>query len=89
MLEERIDVLALKVRLPSLFPTRPAVDADGLMSYGSDFRVMYRRAAHQVDRIFKGSKPGELPVEQPTKFELVTERGGAFPETTNVVMALR
>jgi len=67
----RIAALALKVRLPSLFPSRPGVDAGGLVSYSPDFLVMYRRAAHQVDRILNGAKPADLPVEQPTKFELV------------------
>jgi putative tryptophan/tyrosine transport system substrate-binding protein len=67
----RIAALALKVRLPSLFTTRAGVDAGGLISYGPDFLVMYRRAAHHVDRILKGSKPGDLPIEQPTKFDLV------------------
>jgi putative tryptophan/tyrosine transport system substrate-binding protein len=67
----RIATLALTVRLPSLFSTRPGADAGGLISYGPDLVVMYRRAAHQVDRILKGAKPADLPVEQPTKFELV------------------
>jgi putative ABC transport system substrate-binding protein len=67
----RIAALALKVRLPSLFSNRAGVDAGGLISYSPDFLVMYRRAAHHVDRILKGSKPGDLPIEQPTKFDLV------------------
>ena len=62
---------ALKSRLPSIYTTREAVDAGGLMYYGADFADSYRRVAYFVDRILKGAKPAELPVEQPTKFELV------------------
>jgi putative ABC transport system substrate-binding protein len=62
---------ALKSRLPSMYYTREAVDAGGLMSYGADLADSYRRVAYFVDRILKGAKPADLPVEQPTKFELV------------------
>jgi putative tryptophan/tyrosine transport system substrate-binding protein len=61
----------LKSRLPSVYPHREYVDAGGLMSYGADIADSYRRVAYFVDRILKGAKPAELPVEQPTKFELV------------------
>ena len=62
---------ALKSRLPSVYGNREAVDAGGLMSYGADLEDSYRRVAYYVDRILKGAKPADLPVEQPTKFELV------------------
>jgi len=62
---------ALKSRLPSMYSNRQFVEAGGLMSYGADLADSYRRVAYYVDRILKGAKPAELPVEQPTKFELV------------------
>jgi putative tryptophan/tyrosine transport system substrate-binding protein len=62
---------ALKSRLPSMHSVREAVDAGGLMYYGADLANSYRRIASYVDKILKGAKPAELPVEQPTKFELV------------------
>ena len=68
---KRIAGLALKSRLPSMFSRWEAVDAGGLMSYGADLADSYRRVAYFVDRILKGAKPADLPVEQPTKFELV------------------
>jgi putative tryptophan/tyrosine transport system substrate-binding protein len=67
----RIAAAALKHRLPTLNPTSLWVEAGGLMSYGVDGRDQYRRAAIFVDKILKGAKPADLPVEQPTKFELV------------------
>jgi putative ABC transport system substrate-binding protein len=69
--EKRIVGFALKSRLPSIYAIRESVDAGGLMSYGADAADSYRRVAYFVDRILKGAKPAELPVEQPTKFELV------------------
>jgi ABC-type uncharacterized transport system substrate-binding protein len=69
--QNRIVSFALKNRLPSTYPYREAVDAGGLMSYGADLADSYRRTAYYVDRILKGTKPADLPVEQPTKFELV------------------
>jgi putative ABC transport system substrate-binding protein len=68
---KRIADFALKSRLPSLYYTRVFVDAGGLMSYGADLAESYRRVAYYVDRILKGTKPADLPVEQPMRFELV------------------
>ena len=69
--QKRIVGFALKSRLPSMYSSREAVDAGGLMYYGADLADSYRRVAYFVDRILKGAKPADLPVEQPTKFELV------------------
>jgi putative ABC transport system substrate-binding protein len=67
----RLVDLAAKHRLPTIWPFREGVDAGGLMSYAPHLPDLYRRAATYVDRILKGAKPADLPVEQPTKFELV------------------
>jgi ABC-type uncharacterized transport system substrate-binding protein len=69
--EKRIVGFALKSRLPSMYQSREGVDAGGLMYYGADLADSYRRVAYFVHRILKGAKPADLPVEQPTKFELV------------------
>jgi ABC-type uncharacterized transport system substrate-binding protein len=66
----RLAELAAKHRLPGIYEDKQYVDAGGLMSYGPSFPDLYRRSASYVDRILKGAKPGDLPVEQPTKFEL-------------------
>jgi putative ABC transport system substrate-binding protein len=67
----RIVELAAKHRLPVMYGLREFVDAGGLMVYGPSMRDSFRRAATYVDKILKGAKPADLPVEQPTKFELV------------------
>jgi putative ABC transport system substrate-binding protein len=69
--EKRIVGFALKSRLPSVYQSKEAVDAGGLMYYGADIADSYRRIAYFVDKILKGAKPSDLPVEQPTKFEMV------------------
>ena len=69
--QKRIVSFALKSRLPSMHASREAVDAGGLMSYRADETDSYRRVAIYVDKVLKGAKPGDLPIEQPTKFELV------------------
>jgi putative ABC transport system substrate-binding protein len=69
--QKRTVGFAIERRLPSVYGNREAVDAGGLMSYHADTADIYRRVATYVDRILKGAKPAELPVEQPTKFELV------------------
>src|SRR5258705_7778779 len=69
--QKRTVGFALKSRLPSVYSRKEAVDAGGLMSYGADLADSYRRVAYYVDKILKGAKPADLPVEQPTKFELV------------------
>jgi putative tryptophan/tyrosine transport system substrate-binding protein len=63
--------LATKNRVPAIYPFIDFVEAGGLMSYGVSFIDLHRRAANYVDKILKGSKPADLPVEQATKFELV------------------
>jgi putative tryptophan/tyrosine transport system substrate-binding protein len=67
----RINTLALAARLPTIFFLREYVEAGGLMSYGPNFPDLFRRAADYVDKILRGAKPGDIPVEQPTKFDLI------------------
>jgi ABC-type uncharacterized transport system substrate-binding protein len=67
----RINTLALGARLPTMFSVREFVVAGGLMSYGANFPDLWRRAAEFVDKILRGAKPGDIPVEQPTKFDLI------------------
>jgi putative ABC transport system substrate-binding protein len=67
----RLVDLSAKHRLPAVYPWREGADSGGLMSYGPNVADLYRRTAFYVDKILKGAKPGDLPVEQPTKFELV------------------
>jgi putative ABC transport system substrate-binding protein len=66
-----INALALAARLPTMSGVRAYVEAGGLMSYGANFPDLWRRAAEFVDKILRGAKPADLPVEQPTKFDLV------------------
>src|SRR4029434_6782056 len=68
---KRIVELAGKHRLPAIYPQKEFVDEGGLMSYGADFDDLYRRVAVYVDKILKGAKPADLPVQQATKFEFV------------------
>ena len=68
---QRIAGFELKSRLPAMYGLVEAVDAGGLVSYGAELSDSYRRVVYYVDRILKGAKPADLPVEQPTKFELV------------------
>ena len=68
----RINTLSIAARLPMTYNNREYVEAAGLMSYGPNFMDLYRRSADFVDKILRGAKPGELPVEQPTKLELVS-----------------
>jgi len=69
--QRRLVDLAAKNRLPAVYPLREFVDAGGLMAYGPNIADLFRRAAAYVDKILKGAKPADLPVQQPTKFELV------------------
>jgi putative tryptophan/tyrosine transport system substrate-binding protein len=79
--------LALRYRLPGMFGSRENVEAGGLMSYGADLNDLHRRAALYVDKILKGAKPADLPVEQASKYEFVinvktaNELGLAIPES--------
>jgi putative ABC transport system substrate-binding protein len=68
---KRIAEFAGKYRLPAIYPDKEFVDEGGLMSYGADFDDLYRRAAVYVDKILKGAKPADLPVQQATKFEFI------------------
>jgi len=68
---KRIVELAGKYRLPTVYFQKEFVDEGGLMSYGADYEDLYRRSAHYVDKILKGAKPEDLPVQQATKFEFV------------------
>jgi putative ABC transport system substrate-binding protein len=69
--QQRVIALASKYRLPDMEVERDFVDVGGLMSYAPDYVTMFRRTADYVDRILRGAKPGDLPIEQPAKFELV------------------
>lgn len=73
-MQQRSEIIdfAIKERLPSMFQEKGWAEAGGLMSYGENLASMYRRAAYFVDRIFKGAKPADLPVEQATKFDMVS-----------------
>jgi putative tryptophan/tyrosine transport system substrate-binding protein len=85
---ERLTQMAMQLRLPAMFGANYYTEAGGLMSYGSNYAANYRRAAIYVDKVLKGAKPSDLPVEQPTLFELILnmktarQLGLAFPETT-------
>ena len=68
---KQVAELAAKYRLPAIYKSMESVEAGGLISYGPNYPNLYRRAAVYVDKIFKGANPGDLPVEQPTKFELI------------------
>jgi len=74
---KRIVELAVKYRLPAIYPQKEYVDEGGLMSYGADLEDQYRKAAHYVDKILKGTKPADLPVQQPTKFEFIINLNAA------------
>jgi putative ABC transport system substrate-binding protein len=74
---KRIIAMAAKNRLPAIYTSRTFVDDGGMMAYGANLTAMVRRAASYVDRILKGARPSDLPVEQATKFELVINRGTA------------
>ncbi len=67
----RINTLALGARLPTMHSVRDPVEAGGLMSYGANWSDMFRRAADYVDKVLRGAKPADIPVEQPTKFDLI------------------
>ena len=67
---DRIVALAARSRLPAMYPSTDLVEAGGLMAYGVNLPEMFRRGAYYVDRILKGAKPSDLPIERPTKFEL-------------------
>ena len=88
--QKQLADLALKYRLPSIFAERAYVEAGGLMSLGESLRDFYRRAASFMDKIFKGARPGDLPIEQLALLDLVVNRktaqqlGIALPPRTNV-----
>lgn len=75
--KEPITDLTIKYRLPAIYQEQEFVDVGGLMSYGPDFSDLYRRAAYFVDKIFKGAKPANLPIEQPIKFKFVLNLNSA------------
>jgi putative ABC transport system substrate-binding protein len=67
----RLGTLAITARLPTIYVARDYVEAGGLLSYGANTLDLFKRAAELVDKILRGAKPGDIPVEQPTKFDLV------------------
>jgi putative ABC transport system substrate-binding protein len=73
----RLVEFAREKNLPAIYETREFVEAGGLMSYGPNLDAQYRRAAYYVDRILKGARPGDLPIEQPAKIELLVNLGTA------------
>jgi len=83
----RIAELASKYRIPAIYDQRQFVEAGGLMSYGPNITEMWRRAAVYVDKILKGAKPGDIPIEQPTHFELVINARAAKTSSFNIPAA--
>jgi putative tryptophan/tyrosine transport system substrate-binding protein len=83
----RVSMLALDARLPAVYGFRNMVEAGGLMSYGANYSSLFQRAGNYVDKILRGAKPSDIPVEQPTKFDLVInlktakELGVTIPDT--------
>ena len=86
---KQIAELAMRHRLPTIFAQREYVEAGGLMSYGSNLRSLFVRAATYVDKILKGSHPADIPIEQPTVFELVINIGTAKALGLTVPPSLR
>ena len=86
---QRITELATRNRLPAMFELRPYVDAGGLISYGADLVDIWRQSARFVDKILKGAKPADLPVEQPTRFELIINLKAAKAMGLTIPTALR
>jgi putative ABC transport system substrate-binding protein len=84
----RLVQLASRYRLPSIYESREYAEAGGLMTYGQDLAVLFRRASTYVDKILKGAKPSELPWEQPTKFELVINLKSARTLEVSIPQAL-
>jgi len=84
----RINALAQALRLPTIYGYREYVDTGGLMSYGPSYPELFRRAADFVDKILRGTKPADLPVEQPTKFDLVINQKTAKALGLNISPAL-
>jgi len=74
---KRLVDLAARSRIPAIYGSPEFVEAGGLMSYGPNLDAQYRRAAYYVDRILKGARPGDLPIEQPAKIELLVNLGTA------------
>ena len=85
----RLVELAVRSRLPAVYVTREYVELGGLMSYGPHVPDLYRRAATYVDKILKGAKPADLPIEQPTKFELILNLKAAKALGLTIPPALR
>ncbi len=83
----RITNFALTARLPTIFSVREYVEA-GLMSYGANFPDLFRRAGDYVDKVLRGAKPSDIPVEQPTKFDLIINRTTAKALDLNVPLSL-
>ena len=80
---KRLFELVGKHRLPAIYSQKEYVEAGGLMSYGTDYEDLYRRAAVYVDKILKGAKPADLPVQQATKFEFVINFAGGKTDRTD------
>src|SRR5262249_23020516 len=84
----RINTLALAARLPTMHSVRAYVEAGGLMSYGPNYTDLFRRAGELVDKILRGAKPADIPVEQPTKFDLIINQPTAKAREVSMAPAL-
>ncbi|MGB6859531.1 MAG: ABC transporter substrate binding protein, partial [Pseudolabrys sp.] len=84
----RINTLALGSRLPTMHGGREFVEAGGLMSYGADYQDLWRRGADYIDKILRGTKPADIPVEQPTKFDFIINQTTAKALAIEVPLSL-